>query len=218
MRKVPSLYYGSELKALVKRAEKHLINKNAILDIGGTKDSDLHKHFSSGIQGKIRNVNIVRTSDTDLIMNAMDLKIKSNSIDAILCFNTLEHIEDDDRAIKEMRRVLKPGGFLLITMPFIEAFHSFGGDYRRFTPMELKRKFSWIEIEECGGCAFFGTALAVNINTAIKNFFTNESARHVSGAIGAWSLFWIKYLDIAFKHHPNNWVTSATVYLCGFKK
>jgi SAM-dependent methyltransferase len=218
MRKVPSLYYESELKALVKRADKYIRERKIIIDIGGTKESDMHSYFSLGVKEKIRNVNIVRTSETDLVMDAMDLKIKSNSVDAILSFNTLEHIKDDDRAIAEMKRVLKHGGFLLITMPFIEAFHSYGGDYRRYTPMEMRRKFSWLDVRECGGCAFFGTVLSININHAIKNFFTNEGARYISGAIGAWMFFWIKYIDLAFRHHPNNWATAATVYLYGFKK
>ena len=131
MRKVPSLYYDAELRSLVERADKHLRKSNVILDIGGTGESDMQRFFSPQVKGKIRNVNVVRAPGTDLVMNAMDLKIKSGSVDAILSFNTLEHVENDDKAISEMKRALKRGGFLLVTMPFIEAFHSYGGDYRR---------------------------------------------------------------------------------------
>lgn len=40
-----------------------------------------------------------------------------NSYDAILCIHVLEHIEDDRKAINELFRVLKPGGWALISVP-----------------------------------------------------------------------------------------------------
>jgi hypothetical protein len=41
----------------------------------------------------------------------------SNSFDAILCVHVLEEIVDDGRAMQELFRVLKPGGWALVSMP-----------------------------------------------------------------------------------------------------
>lgn len=41
----------------------------------------------------------------------------SNSYDAIICIHVLEHVEDDLKAIDELYRVLKPGGWALISVP-----------------------------------------------------------------------------------------------------
>ena len=40
-----------------------------------------------------------------------------NSFDAIVCMDVLEHIQGDDLAVSELRRVLRPGGKFLITVP-----------------------------------------------------------------------------------------------------
>ena len=46
------------------------------------------------------------------------------SFDFVFATDIIEHIEDDDRALAELRRVLKPGGHCLITVP---AFPSLWG-------------------------------------------------------------------------------------------
>jgi ubiquinone/menaquinone biosynthesis C-methylase UbiE len=38
--------------------------------------------------------------------------------DAIICISVLEHVFEYDKAINEIERVLKPGGKLLLTVPF----------------------------------------------------------------------------------------------------
>ncbi|MFY9555146.1 MAG: class I SAM-dependent methyltransferase, partial [Blastocatellia bacterium] len=50
-----------------------------------------------------------------------DIPLESESVDFILCSEVLEHIHDDGRALDELRRVLAPGGWLLITVPTLPA-------------------------------------------------------------------------------------------------
>ena len=40
-----------------------------------------------------------------------------NAFDIVLCLDVLEHIENDDAALKEIRRVVKPGGIIIIFVP-----------------------------------------------------------------------------------------------------
>jgi SAM-dependent methyltransferase len=49
-----------------------------------------------------------------------NLEIKDNTLDLIICYHILEHIEDDTQAMKELFRVMKPGGKSLIQTPFKE--------------------------------------------------------------------------------------------------
>lgn len=45
------------------------------------------------------------------------LPFRSESTGLVVAFDVLEHIEDDERVVAEMRRVLQPGGSALITVP-----------------------------------------------------------------------------------------------------
>ena len=57
---------------------------------------------------------------------------ENNSIDSIVCVSVLEHIYEIKKAIIEIERVLKPGGNLLITTPFLFPYHD-NVDYYRFS-------------------------------------------------------------------------------------
>jgi SAM-dependent methyltransferase len=52
-----------------------------------------------------------------LMMDAKDLKFPSGSFDMVFSFHTLEHIPEPQRALKEMSRVLRPGGVYLVGTP-----------------------------------------------------------------------------------------------------
>ncbi|MDP7323689.1 MAG: class I SAM-dependent methyltransferase [Candidatus Woesearchaeota archaeon] len=58
-----------------------------------------------------------RGYDHAVRMSGDNLEFEENSFDLVLCSDVLEHIEDDKTALKEIARVLKPGGILLFTVP-----------------------------------------------------------------------------------------------------
>ncbi|MGA0041494.1 MAG: class I SAM-dependent methyltransferase [Flavobacteriaceae bacterium] len=45
---------------------------------------------------------------------------ENNTFDLILCYHILEHVDQDEKALKELFRVLKPNGSVLIQSPFKE--------------------------------------------------------------------------------------------------
>lgn len=54
---------------------------------------------------------------TFVTADATSLPFADASFDAVTMFDVIEHVDDDARAIAEARRVLRPGGFLLVTTP-----------------------------------------------------------------------------------------------------
>lgn len=51
-------------------------------------------------------------------MDIHEIPFEDNSVDIIFCNHVLEHVDDDLRALSEMKRVLKPGGWAILQVPF----------------------------------------------------------------------------------------------------
>lgn len=66
------------------------------------------------------------------------LPIRDASVDTVLSTEVLEHVPDPERLVHEMARVVRPGGKVLMTVPFIQPLHELPSDYFRFTPSSLR--------------------------------------------------------------------------------
>lgn len=79
---------------------------------------------------------------TPLIQGSItDLPFSNNSYDLVCAFDVIEHVEDDAKAVEEMMRVCKPGGYIAITVPayaFLWGEHDvINQHFRRYTKTGL---------------------------------------------------------------------------------
>jgi uncharacterized protein YbaR (Trm112 family) len=81
----------------------------------------------------ITNLNIDRFANVDVVGDAYALPYADGSVDGLLCWAVIEHLEFPDRAIAEMYRVLKPGGLALLNTPFLQAFHAYPNHFQNLT-------------------------------------------------------------------------------------
>ena len=81
-------------------------------------------------------------SNIDMFYDGQHIPFEDNSIDSIICFEVLEHVFEPEIIIQEMYRVLKPGGKLMLTTPFIWNEHEIPYDYGRYTYFGLKHLFT----------------------------------------------------------------------------
>lgn len=90
----------------------------------------------------------------DVVGDAHDLsRFRNGEFERVLCTEVLEHLHTPQKAIDEMRRVLAPGGKLILTTRFIFPLHNIPGDYFRFTRYglaHLLRDWKTVEIKEEG--------------------------------------------------------------------
>ncbi|GAA3915929.1 hypothetical protein GCM10022229_06340 [Luteimonas lutimaris] len=65
--------------------------------------------------------------------DACAMPFANASIDAVACFEVLEHVTRPDALLEEVARVLVPGGVAEFTMPFFYPIHDAPHDYQRWT-------------------------------------------------------------------------------------
>jgi SAM-dependent methyltransferase len=92
----------------------------------------------------------------DLAWDGQTMPLPNASVDCALATEVFEHVREPEAVMCETFRVLKPGGFLFFTVPFLWPLHSAPNDEYRYTPFALHRHltragFSEIEIEALGG-------------------------------------------------------------------
>ena len=60
------------------------------------------------------------------------------SFDLAICEQVLEHVTDPLRALIHLRELVRPGGTVIVSTPFLIRIHGHPGDYWRFTPAGLE--------------------------------------------------------------------------------
>jgi len=95
-----------------------------------------------------------------VISDLHQLPFADNTFDVVLSMQVLEHVQDPERAIREMHRVLRPGGKLCITLPQGSKEHQVPHDYFRFTQYGLthllrKVQFHSYSVQPRGGYFWF---------------------------------------------------------------
>lgn len=77
----------------------------------------------------------------DVTWNGTAMPFDDNSFDSMMATEVLEHCPDPLLIVQEMKRVLKPGGVLFFTVPFLWNLHEVPHDHYRYTPFALERIF-----------------------------------------------------------------------------
>ncbi|HYC37555.1 MAG TPA: class I SAM-dependent methyltransferase [Usitatibacter sp.] len=95
-------------------------------------------------------------SPAHLFWDGKVIPLGDASVDSALLTEVLEHCPDAGVVLAEARRVLRPGGFLFATVPFIWPIHNVPYDEFRYTPYSLRRIFEGagftdVRIEATGG-------------------------------------------------------------------
>lgn len=91
--------------------------------------------------------------DLDVVCDCTSLPFANDSFDSVVMIEVLEHVFDFSAAIAEAFRVLKPGGTILLSTPFLFPKHGDPFDFHRFTDTSLSRhleQFSSMSVQGFG--------------------------------------------------------------------
>lgn len=79
-----------------------------------------------------------RSGMADVLYDGRRFPFTDGEFQAVLCNQVLEHVFNPDEFLSEMHRVLRPGGQLLLTVPFVWDEHEQPHDYARYSSFGLK--------------------------------------------------------------------------------
>jgi SAM-dependent methyltransferase len=77
--------------------------------------------------------------EIDVAADATALPFRTNSLDRVASNSVFEHVAYPHQIIAESFRVLKPGGVMVVAMPFVFNLHGYPADYVRLTPSFFER-------------------------------------------------------------------------------
>jgi SAM-dependent methyltransferase len=75
----------------------------------------------------------------DIVGSATCVPVPDGTADIVLSSQVLEHLENPLDALREAHRILKPGGVLLCSFPFLYPIHAAPFDYARYTRFFIAR-------------------------------------------------------------------------------
>lgn len=168
---------------------------------------DLHadlRRVLPGLEGRVLDVGCGRKPYRPWLKNAQeyvgidttqwaDVKIEYGqpwpledaSFDSVICTQVLEHAGDFLHVLSEMARVLKPGGRLVVTVPFLYNEHGFPYDYRRFSVTGARATFEdQYDVLEVGKQGGFGSTIGfLWLNWLQRVIYSTKITRFLNGIL-----------------------------------
>lgn len=125
---------------LVKLLQQY--TKGCTLDLGCGRQTYRSILLRAGAKEYIGLDMNIGINGVDVQANGDALPFASASLDTVFCTQVLEHVSHPWQVAAEIYRVLKPGGHLILTVPFFYFLHDEPYDYYRYTPHGVVQLFS----------------------------------------------------------------------------
>lgn len=203
----PGLFIGTGPKKFFSR----LKSKAVIINIGSG---------STRLDPRIANIDIYPFKGVNIVADASELPFSNESVDMVISEVTLEHVPEASKAIAEITRIVKTGGYVYIAVPFVFPFHPSPGDYYRWTPEGVKESFKEFRLLELGirsgpMAAFIGVcmhliALPISLISLRLYVIVAQSVMVLLSPL--------KVLDLLFRFMPGAVDIAAEFYFVGRKK
>lgn len=90
-------------------------------------------------------LNIDPSTEPDYLCSAENITAINHTYNFVLLAETLEHLENPEKVLVEITRILKSGGYLIMTIPFLYQIHGDPSDFQRWTADKIS-----LEIDKAG--------------------------------------------------------------------
>ena len=147
-----------EISVLKNHYKKYQLNVDGETLIVGSKlyeNSYDRRHWYANVTG----IDFQAGEGVDVVHDIQHYIVINGGVkmfDHIDCCSVLEHVENPWRAALNLQRVLKKGGTILLSVPFVWRVHGYPDDYWRFTKSGIKSIFDEIDWVSLGYFGFDG--------------------------------------------------------------
>lgn len=217
-RSLPALAFDYDARAtdeLVRRELRDRRGQLRGLVVGaGERPGDIEARFpgvrwlTTDVDGAFR---------PNLVVDALSLPVADASQDLVVAEMVLEHLMDPGRGAAELQRVCRPGGLLLIKVPFCFPWHGIPIDFFRVTPSGVRALFRSTDVVHLGRCMGPFGALAYQLDSVLVNLTSSRTARRALVVVSRFLFGWLKTLDRLASPHVRWLVSPAGLTYVGRK-
>lgn len=146
---------GASLELFARLLRESVAGANSVLDVGTSqrfaKELGPHRELltAHGYRAAGFRPEPMGDDTSDLDLDVQAIALPDDSEDCVICLEVLEHVPDPFQAARELVRIIRPGGRLFLTVPFLTSYHGKGDtpdhagypDFWRFTHQGLQHLF-----------------------------------------------------------------------------
>lgn len=199
-----------------------LLPPNPIVVDIGSKDARAHYGFGPPPRGAtVWCVDVEPGPGIDIVADAHELPMAtSGSVDCVLCVSVLYATRRPAQVVQEIHRILKPGGVLYVSVPFVFPYCADPGDYYRFSYKGVEVLCDQFDKLDSG----FNRGPASTMHELLVRFlamlfcFNQGSIYTAAEYFFKWPLFWVKYLDKRLARYRMAHIIHSGSYFIGRKK
>jgi len=174
-------------------------------------------HGAAPKVARVIHVDLGSAAGVTVVADAMQLPLADATVDSVVLQAVLEHVPEPERVIAEATRVLKPGGFIYVEVPFLQGFHADPHDYQRYTLEGLRRRLSAFREADAGVSAGPFSALVWLLRDLVSSWTTRPILFALLRFTAAWLLAPLRYLDLLVRSNRVSARLASEVYMLGQK-
>lgn len=169
------------------------------------------------------NLDIEAFENVSVVGDGHKLPFRDQTFDVVISISVLEHVNHPQKVVKEIHRVLKRGGYVFISVPFLFPFHASPGtqqDFSRWTHIGLEELFSSFEKIKLEQDKRTSIAVVSILSEYLALLFTdNDMLYWRLQRFFAWFFFPLFHLlDIIISKRSKSYHISHGFYFIGKKK
>ena len=208
-----TIFFGglSVKKALKKSFPDENYSDKVILNLG----SGPRRHHQ-----EIINIDAHPFLNVDIVADALNLPFRESSVDMVIAESLLEHLPEPQIAVREIMRVLKPGGHVYILIPFLYPFHASPDDFHRWTVSGIRRELKEFEEVDVGMRSGPVSAFLSTLMHLLASVFSLGSEKLYILFVNIFMMLLapFKIFDWIFFLFPKSIDAAAFIYYLGKKK